>query len=266
MSRKVYISLFLLALIALSGLTTFARAEDEKDDAADDEPDDEPEDAVTDDEDGPEDEDERTEFGSHQDIETRYFFPKYTDRKLGIGEKVTLLIHVQNRGKKEFNFSHMGAHLHSPYDYSYYIQNFTVVQPHGANIKPKEQITLAYQFTPDASLEPVEFWFSSWIVYNGSENQQYVNTVYNGTVELIEERTPADVKRFFTAFLAAAGGLLVLVIYTRVNSASKTTRTKAASVETGTKEAPSVEIYKPSASSKAVSRKKNGKSPKRTAQ
>lgn len=40
-----------------------------------------------------------------------------------MGEKITMLVLFHNKGKAEFNITAIRAHLHSPFDYSYYIQN-----------------------------------------------------------------------------------------------------------------------------------------------
>ena len=55
-----------------------------------------------------------------------------------------------------FNVSHIGAQLHSPYDYSYFIQNFTVRELE-AVVGPGQETTVEYRFHPDPSLEPIDF-------------------------------------------------------------------------------------------------------------
>lgn len=43
-----------------------------------------------------------------------------------IGEPVKVLVVVSNKGPEAFNLTEIGAFLHSPFDYNFYIQNVSI--------------------------------------------------------------------------------------------------------------------------------------------
>lgn len=91
--------------------------------------------------------DETEPLSAHSDIETTFLFPDFPDKsewellaraviaivlmahihtlptELRLGSEVTMLLHLANAGSSEFNITRIGAHLHSPFDFSYFIQN-----------------------------------------------------------------------------------------------------------------------------------------------
>jgi len=142
---------------------------------------------------------------------TRVLFPDFPAKKIPVGKEVTALIGFSNTGDKAFNVTGIGAHLHSPYDFAYYIQNFTAYEIEGV-IEPGSQLSIEYTFKPDPSLEPLEFHLSGWILYNDSDNNEFRSTFVNGTIELVEAPSDFDIRGVFTWFLAVAAlGLIVYV-------------------------------------------------------
>lgn len=83
--------------------------------------------------------------GPADDIETSYFFPKYSNGKFPIGEVVTILCHLSNNDNVPYNISAIMGSLNSPYDFSYHIQNYTY-KPLGVVVRPGDEITFQYQF------------------------------------------------------------------------------------------------------------------------
>lgn len=150
-----------------------------------------------------------------QDVATTFTFPDYPDKRLPIGEKITLLVGFANRGSRSFNLTHIGAALHSPFDYNYYIQNFTYREVN-ALVGPNEEASVEYTFTPDKSLEALEFHLSASLYYNDTDaGQFYRSTFINGTIELIEKSSALDAKTVFQYVLAFAG--LGLAAYIGLN-------------------------------------------------
>jgi len=142
---------------------------------------------------------------------TRVLFPDFPTKKIPVGKEVTVLVGFSNSGDKTFNITAIGAHLHSPFDFGYYIQNFTAYEIEGV-IGPGEQLSLEYTFKPDPSLEPLEFHLSGWIIYNDSDSNMFRSTFVNGTIELVEAQSDFDIRGVFTWFLAVAAlGLIVYV-------------------------------------------------------
>jgi len=200
---------------------------------------------------------------------TRVLFPDYPTKKIPVGKEVTVLVGFSNSGEKTFNITGIGAHLHSPFDFGYYIQNFTAYEVEG-EVGPGEQLALEYTFKPDPSLEPLEFHLSGWILYNDSDNNMYRSTFTNGTIELVEATTDFDIRGVFTWFLAVAAlGLIVYVgfnvfatpeqkksISKRAGAAvDRATPKKQASEDTGFLDS----LYTPASKSAAFSRSGSSK-------
>jgi hypothetical protein len=83
--------------------------------------------------------------GPAADVETSYFFPKYSNTKFPIGEVVTILCHLSNNDNIPYNVSAIMGSLNSPFDFSYHIQNYTY-KPLGVVVRPGDEITFQYQF------------------------------------------------------------------------------------------------------------------------
>eukprot|EP00457_Paulinella_chromatophora_P009650 gb/GEZN01009721.1/.p1 GENE.gb/GEZN01009721.1/~~gb/GEZN01009721.1/.p1 ORF type:complete len:264 (+),score=68.85 gb/GEZN01009721.1/:40-831(+) len=162
------------------------------------------------------------------DIRTTVIFPDHEGGKPFIaGEPVTALVGVWNAGDEPYNLSYCGASFHSPYDYSYFIQNFTVQQPN-AMLAPQTQKTLEYKFTPDASLEAVDFWLSGWVIYNDTEGQLYRSVWTNGTVTLEEKASEVNARLAFVFIvIIALVALFCYLIYDKVVN-SKSAKKKRA--------------------------------------
>jgi len=180
-----------------------------------------------------------TAFSEPIHVRTVVYFPDYPDKKLDIGERVTALIGFHNKGDLTFNITAIGAHFQSPYDLSYFIQNFSirdVGSVGGMLVDEHKQLTLDYVFAPDKSLEPIQFWLGGWIQYNGSNGIEYRSTWANGTVDLVEKSLEFDVRRLFSYFLLLSGVGLVIYIALNLSPASKKKARKT--VERGTRVAP----------------------------
>lgn len=77
------------------------------------------------------------------------------------------------------------ASLNNPYDFNFYIQNFTY-KTLGVVVKGGEEITLEYQFQVHPMLEPVDFTFASVVFYE-SDELMYSNTFFNQVIVNIVE-------------------------------------------------------------------------------
>lgn len=167
------------------------------------------------------------EVTSSSDIETSFVFPEYPTQRLEIGEKITLLVNMFNTGEQTFNVTAITAALHSPYDISYYIQNFTAREV-GALLGPKQQVSLEYVFMPDKGLEPLEFWLSAVVYYSSSETTFHRSTIINGTIELVDKSSSLDARRMFSYLLVSAA--VCLLAYLALNGAvsKRVQRSKAA--------------------------------------
>jgi len=214
----VWLFVLLIGTLALSHV----RAEDDDDDDKDDAPKTETKEEAkpTEDADSTKPDDEEVDdseglsLKASPDILTTVHFPEQSDKKFSIGGDVQVLLGLHNKGKDDFNISYIGASLHSPFDLTYHIQNFSWVEV-GATVKSGEEHTFGYTFRPDPRLEPLEFWLTAFVYYNNTETgAEFKSTFYNSTIELIERPTDMNARRVFTYFLAiAAAGIVGYIVY-----------------------------------------------------
>jgi hypothetical protein len=231
--------LFLLS-ISLTFLTSNVRADDvdtpvEDSETYDDEEFDDDEDAV-----------------SSSDITVKTLFPNHGDKKFGLGEDVTLLVAFNNNGDKTFNVSSIAGHLHSPFDYNYYIQNFTVKNA-PAVVGPNSQVSLEYTFKPDKALEPLEFWLSAYVNYNRSDGRGFMHTLHNATVELVEPTAGSSQKLIMYVIVLAGLGVLGYVFLQANKVKSQSSEASTASRGRDWDD----DIYKPAERAKRAGGKRN---------
>lgn len=58
-------------------------------------------------------------------VDTSYFFPDHSDKKIPMGEIVTLLCHFENNAKAALNITSMMGSLNDNINFGIYIQNYT---------------------------------------------------------------------------------------------------------------------------------------------
>jgi len=201
--------------------------------------------------------------GPSSDVATLPFFPA-TSKSFTLGAPSSVLIHFANEGVRTFNVTRVGAHFHSPFDLSYYIQNFSI-RSLGEVVPPSSEITIEYQFRPEM-LEPIDFWFSLWIEYDDGNGREYRSTVYNNTVNLVDgpmEWTSTDFMNYFTWF---GGASALYYFYNGGTFASKKSRKSAKPVAAAEAEAssssapaspaPAVPVYTQAAKAQVRNRRK----------
>lgn len=166
-------------------------------------------------------------------------FKDFPDKMFPVGEEVKVLVVLTNNGLETFELQQIGANLHSQFDYTYYLQNYSTKAPN-AVLEPNEQISVEYTFLPSENLEPLEFWLSGYVDYNDTTGNYFRTTFHNGTVELVEKPSVFDVKQFVTFALAiAAVGLVAYIgfnVSTNISGGKKSGKkqTKRPRKETGT--------------------------------
>lgn len=208
-------------------------------------------------------EEEEYEDDVSADVITSYLLPKFADKRLPLGEPNVLLVNFINNGQEVLNITSVSAYLHSPFDLSYYIQNFTSRSPSNALVGPSSQITLNYDFKPDVNLEPLEYWMSGVVEYAAEGSDTIYRTVFfNETVELFSTGSSIDFGMLFSTTLLVVGSLVG--IHTLINSTKKGEKIKKKvvkkteiSAEDKEKAASSWEIkaYEPSAKARSRGRK-----------
>lgn len=198
---------------------------------------------------------------SASDIVTTVYFPEQPDKKFPIGNDVTVLVGVQNKGKEDYNMSYIGASLHNPFDLAYHIQNFTWRVADGTVEAGTEQ-TFEYTFRPDQRLEPLGFWLTAFIGYNNTDTGvPFQSYFYNSTIELVERPSDMNIRRVFTYFLAfAAAGLVGYFAYSLSAPKSSSTERGTRSESSGSGAASwAPAVYSQSNKARVVGRKRDAK-------
>lgn len=159
------------------------------------------------------------------DVVTTYLFPSVADKKFAVGKPVTVLINFINNGQEVLNITRVAGFLHSPFDLNYYIQNFSGSEVRGGMVGPKSQMSLDYQFTPDASLEPLEFWMSGVIEYQADGSDKvYQSTFLNETVSLVNTGSAQELTIILSTMVLLAA--FAVGLYTLLTSTKKGAKAK----------------------------------------
>lgn len=116
------------------------------------------------------------------------------------GQFVDVLCGFTNKGDKGFNVTGMRASLHSVFDPSMYLQNFSDIAPY-TEVKMGEEGTLLYRFFPDPNLEPREYILALTVDYIDADKEEYRSVYFNGTIEMVESQGSADTRTFFGRIL-----------------------------------------------------------------
>lgn len=160
------------------------------------------------------------------DVSTTIYFPSNNQLKpeFPAGEEVVALLGLTNTGDRTYNLSYIGAHLHSAYDFSFFIQNFTV-RAVNQLLPPQSEVTVEYRFTPDERLEPADFHLSGWIFYNATEpaTDIFRSTWVNATVEVYEKPAQLTVGSFFSyvVIFSIIGGIAYFFLQKKVTPSKK---------------------------------------------
>lgn len=158
----------------------------------------------------------------------------------------------------------VGAHLHSPYDFNFYIQNFTVRWT-SSLLPAHSEVTVEYKFRPDDKLEPLDFHLSGWMIYNDTSSPpiMYRSVFFNQTIEVAEKGGSGwSIRSLLTTLLvlgALAAGAYVFLSQTTVGKKAAKRATAAAH---STQEKPAAweaTVYKPKAQQKAAGAKQTKK-------
>jgi len=170
------------------------------------------------------------------DVTTTFLFPNLGEKKFAVGKPVTVLINFINNGQEVLNITRVAGFLHSPFDLNYYIQNFSSSEVRGGMVGPKSQMSLDYQFMPDANLEPLEFWMSGVVDYQADGSDIVYHRVFlNETVTLINESSTQELTIILsTLVLLGAFGVGIFML---MNSTKKGTKTKKKIVKVEVSEA-----------------------------
>jgi len=213
--------------------------DEDEDDDDDDDDDEEDEGEIELDEDSAEDGDVVT---SHKDVASSVLFESGAEPLLLAGQDIESYIHFANGGSLSFVISSIDASFRYPQDFSYIMQNFTVLSPNKMIDAGKEG-SFKYRFQPGELAGGRSFGLVVNVNYKDlSEDSAtvYKDTVFNQTVLVLENDESVDAETFFMYLMLA--GMLSLMIFGLYQAvAPKSKRSKkpvhsngATPLETGT--------------------------------
>jgi len=143
-------------------------------------------------------------------VKTNILFVQPETSDLPAGKLVKLLVSFQNNGTSSFLVDSIDGSFRYPQDFSYYIQNFSVFEFNKV-IEAEREATFDYLFTPSETFSSRQFGLTINLRYRDLEGKQYVNAVFNDTINVVEPDEGLDGETFFLyVFLAA---LVVLVAF-----------------------------------------------------
>lgn len=212
-ARKTIVTLGLLALVALTAVpSVVADVDDEDSDLVND--------VVGENE--MEDEDEEEDLLSNQHpltdmpepsehVETTFKFPNHETMAFPIGKKVDALVGLVNTGDKELNVTFAMGSLNSPFDFNYYMQNFSAVS-YNTTVLPGEEYTFKYTFEPHSNLDPVDFNVALTVFYE-DEDELFATTFFNQSVSFHEPPMELDAKNLFMWSVGVAASVALLYTF-----------------------------------------------------
>jgi len=146
---------------------------------------------------------------SSPDFQTIHVFTQPARANELIAGKLTrLLVGARNNGSQSFLVESIDASLRYPQDFTYYIQNFTALQPETV-IEPGLESTFEYLFMPSETFNGRPMGLVVLLNYRNSEGKQFQNTVFNQTINFIDSDDGFDSETFFLYIVL--GGILVLL-------------------------------------------------------
>ncbi|XP_071785198.1 translocon-associated protein subunit alpha-like [Asterias amurensis] len=190
--------------------------------------------AKTEDEGAEEAEEEQEKLKPAEDVETTLLFTKNAEKEIPVNKMVQILLGFTNNGKQNYVLENIHASLRYPQDFSYYIQNFTA-RDYNTVVEPGKEATLEYIFQASETLALRPFGFVMELNYKDAEGNQFMDAVFNDTVQFTEPDEGLDTETFFLyVFLVALVVVLLVGAQQLVASLGKKRKAPKAVVETGT--------------------------------
>lgn len=156
-----------------------------------------------------EDEEKPQGIGPSPDAVTAILFPDYPDKQLPAGKPIHALVGFSNKGEKDFIVETIDASFRYPQDYSYHIQNFSVVAPKSV-VPAGHESTFQYSFFPHESYGGRPFGLLVLMTYQDSDGNQFAAAVLNETITFQEMDDSFDGEQFFLYLFLAGMALLVI--------------------------------------------------------
>lgn len=145
-------------------------------------------------------------------VKTNVLFVQPAEKTdLPAGRLVRLLVGFQNNATTGFLVEGIDGSFRYPQDFSYYIQNFSSFQFNKV-IDSDREATFEYMFTPSETFSSRQFGLTINLRYKDQDGKQFISTVFNETISVVEPDEGLDGETFFLyVFLAAIVVLLGVV-------------------------------------------------------
>eukprot|EP00992_Anisonema_acinus_P008105 TRINITY_DN4176_c0_g1_i2.p1 TRINITY_DN4176_c0_g1~~TRINITY_DN4176_c0_g1_i2.p1 ORF type:complete len:280 (+),score=62.54 TRINITY_DN4176_c0_g1_i2:55-894(+) len=149
------------------------------------------------------DETDPTEQTEAEGVSSVCIFPDEPERKFPAGKTVEALIGFQNQAENAFHVEYIRGALYSPQDGNFLIQNFTGLL-YNTTVASAEEACLLYRFKADPALDPRQYALALQVFYTNDDNETYLSTVFNNTVDILDPESTLDAKSVF-AYLCILG-------------------------------------------------------------
>jgi len=147
--------------------------------------------------------------GPHSEVEAASLLVDLVNDKVPVGVSSYLLVSLANLGSKMFNVSAVTGTL-SGAD-GKVLQKFAK-QQYGDALGPKEQRSVRFGFEPDEETAPGQYKLEFQIFYNNRDKDQFVETVFSETAELVPKPPSMDAKLLLIQVVGGGALLLVLLM------------------------------------------------------
>uniref|UniRef100_A0A0N5ASZ9 Translocon-associated protein subunit alpha n=1 Tax=Syphacia muris TaxID=451379 RepID=A0A0N5ASZ9_9BILA len=126
------------------------------------------------------------------------------------GKLVRFLAGFRNNGEKDFIIRYCETSFRYPQDYSYYIQNFTAAY-YNRLVAPKQEGTFDYAFFPSEQFMGRPLGLVVELHYEDSDGTQFISTLFNETLTIIEDDSNFNTETGFLYVLLALAVVLLLL-------------------------------------------------------
>lgn len=145
-------------------------------------------------------------------IVTYTVFPGVQDGRFQLGDYHTQVVGVKNNAQAAINVTSIQGFLTSPFDFNYFIQNFTNMDL-GVVVSPGESITFAYRYAPYTSLDPMAYHLMTQMSYH-TVDEAFVVTLHNQTIELFEASSGFNLQQVISfATTIGVGAAVAIAIF-----------------------------------------------------
>jgi len=210
--------LALLGLVVFAAMTPVAYADDEEAGEEAEEEEEEEEDYI---EEGDVDEHPLTDMPlPSPEVLAAGLFPNEdpASPRFAIGEPVDAVVGLVNNGQEAINVTMIMGSLNSPFDFNYFIQNFSGYN-YNTIVQEGEEFSFHYRFQTAINLDPVDYQVALTVFYE-NEDELFSHTFFNASVNFYEEGALVDFPKLFKGIGGFAAVALFIVMCKKISDGS----------------------------------------------